>query len=474
MRNQNLTGVRESELFEEEKRKFMHLHVTPIQARFSMDVGLIEAGLRITKEDIYFILAEKAVVYGIHPNIIEDMISNDAYGREFVIASADSPVLGQDAIITEAIPIDPDVKPFLDENGNANYKTWDNIRQVKKGEVICTRTPPTPGIPGTSVFGQPLSPIPGEDFALPIGMNTQVIDDETKLVATIDGYLYRAGRNICVGNIYVIKGDIDIKTGNIEYSGDVVIKGNVNAGFSVVADGNISIEGFVEAAHIESKKNSVFLKGSVFGLNKATIYAAKNITAKSIQDACIKAGKTLTVVNLIRGCEIETENLEMPRSTGQIISSKVTFKGYVKCGVIGGKTESINEFILSEDERKQFREELKKANLLLQRLDKAIEVLQAKLVSMSPIRITSELEEQKKLFNSQLSTCKSNKEQLTAKRKSLIKLIEIMPDKDDLIVVKQLSPILKLSAFGLSKEYKQELSYLKIGWKNGNFKMEST
>jgi uncharacterized protein (DUF342 family) len=466
--------------FEEEKKRYMHLHVTPIQVRFSIDVGILATKHRITKEDITHVLAEKAVVHGINLEVIEDMISNEAYGQEFVIASANPPVLGTDASVVETIPIDQDVKPFLDESGNADYKKWENIRQIKKGEVICTRIPPTPGIPGISVYGHPLSSNPGDDVALPAGLNTKAIDNETKLVATIDGYLYRAGRNICVGNIYIINGDVDFKTGNIEYSGDVIVKGNVNAGFSVIADGNISIEGFVEAAHIESKQNNVFLKGSVFGLNKTTIIAAKNVTAGNIhtttgnvQDAKIKAGKTVTIIGQVRSCHIEAENFEMPRSAAQILSSTVAFRGQVKCGTIGGKTETANEFILAENQREQFREELKKADGLLQRLDQAIGVLQTKLLSLKPLQATPELEEQKKLFSSQLSTCEINREQLAAKRKNLIKLINIMPDRKDMITVRRLYPVLKLSVFDVNKEYKQELSDLKISWKNGNLVMEA-
>jgi uncharacterized protein (DUF342 family) len=461
------------ELFEDDKRKYIHLHVTPIQARFSIDVGILTTSGRLTMADISFVLEEKAVVYGINYEVIEDILANESYGQEFVIASADPPVLGLDASVAEIIPIDPDIKPFLDENGNADYKTWENIRQVRKGDVICTRVPPTPGIPGTSVFGHPLSSSPGEDMALPAGLNTKTIDNETKLVAAIDGYLYRAGRNICVGNVYVISGDVDAKTGNIEYSGDVIVKGNVNAGFSVVADGNISIEGSVEAAYVESKQNNVFLKGSVFGLNKTVISAAKNITAENIQDSKVKAGKTVTVAGQIRGCEIETENLEMPSSTGQILGSKIAFRGRINCGIVGSETGTLNEFTLAENQQEQFKEDLQKTDGLLQRLNKAIELLGAKLASLKSVQATPELEEQKKLLGSQLSTCEMNKEQLTAKRKNLIKLIDIMPDRENMVRIRQLSPILKVSAFNVSKEYRHELADLKISWKNGDLRMDS-
>jgi len=459
------------EPFKEGKRKYLHLQVTPIQVRFAMDVSILRTDYRVTMEDISFLLAEKDVVYGIDYDIIEEILFKDIYGQEFIIATATPPVAGKDAVINEIIPIDPDAKPFLNEDGTADYRKWDNIRQIKVGEVICTRTPPTPGLPGISVFGHPLSPTPGEDYALPVGINTKPIEDETKLVAIIDGFLYREGRNICVGGVYVIKGDVDFKTGNIVYHGDVLVRGNVITDFSVVAEGNVSIEGSVESARIESKTGNVFLKGSVFGQNRGKIIAAKNINAENVQDCELSAGQTVKVIGQIRNCKIETKNLEMP-GDGQIISSSVLFQGVLKCGSIGGKTESLNEFTLVENERQQFKDELQTATATLLKLNRAIEILEMKLFAIKPSDTSSESENQRKLLTSQLTTCNNTKEVLQAKRKKLIRLIEIMPDRDALITARLLMPALKVSIFGLNKEFKQELSHLKISWKNGGIRME--
>ncbi|MDR3000080.1 MAG: FapA family protein [Fibromonadaceae bacterium] len=458
-------------LFEEGKRRYLRLQVTPMQVHFAVDAAILQTDYRVTATDISFLLLEKSVVYGIDYDTIAEILSKDIYGQDFIIATATPPIAGKDAILEEVIQIDPDAKPFLNEDGTADYRKWGNIRQIKEGEVICTRVPPTPGIPGISVFGYPLSPTPGEDFALPIGLNTRIKDNETKLVAAINGFLYRDGRDICVGGVYIIKGDVDYKTGNIEYHGDVLVRGSVMADFSVVANGNISVEGSVESAHLESKTGNIFLKGSVFGLNRGSIVAAKDIRAGNVQDCTLKAGQTITVIGQIRNCKIETQNLTTP-SDGQIISSSVHFSGYVKCGHIGGKAESLNEFVLIEDERQKFKDELKSANEFFIKLNKAVELLQEKQFAIKPSDKSPEAENQRKLLASQLVACNNSKEQLQVKRKRLIKLIEIMPDRDALITTNILSPILKVSIFDFSKEFKQELSRLKISWKSGAIRME--
>jgi len=460
------------ERFEDGKRRYLKLQVTPIQVRFAMDAGMLQTDYRITVADILFLLAEKAVVYGIDYETIDEIVSKEVYGQEFIIASAVPPIAGQDAVITEVLSIDPDIKPFLNEDGTADYKKWDNIRQVKQDEVICKRIPPTPGIPGISVFGYPLTPTPGEDFALPQGINTKVIDNETKLVAARNGFLYRDNPYICVGCVFVIDGDVDLKTGNIEYFGDVLVKGNVITGFSITADGNISIQGNVEASNIESKKGSITLKGSVFGQNKATIVAEKNINAENIQDSILKAGEAIRVKGQIRNCKIETKNLEQP-SDGQIISSSVLFSGNLKCGHIGGKAEAINDFTLLDTERQMYKKELMSSSELFQKLLSAIEILQDKLLEIKSSDTSPESLNLKKILTSKLDTCNNSKEQLLMKRKKLVKLLDMMPDKESLITANVLMPVLKVSIYSHTKEFKQELSHLRIGWKSGAIRMES-
>jgi hypothetical protein len=125
-----------------------------------------------------------------------------------------------------------------------------------------------------------------------------------------------------------------------------------------------------------------------------------------------------------------------------------------------------------ENERQKFKDELRSTNELLQKLDVAIETLQSRLFAIKSSDASPEALNQRQLLNSQLDTCNNSKEQLTVKRKKMIRLIEILPDKEDLITVNMLMPVLKVSIFGSNKEFKQELSHLKIGWINGAIKME--
>ncbi len=70
--------------------------------------------------------------------------------------------------------------------------------------------------------------------------------------------------------------------GNINFPGDVEIKGNVISNLTVTATGNIEILGAVEAASIIAGKNIV-LKTGIQGMDKGVLQAGGNITARFIE-----------------------------------------------------------------------------------------------------------------------------------------------------------------------------------------------
>ena len=82
---------------------------------------------------------------------------------------------------------------------------------------------------------------------LPRGKNTEISEDGTQLVASIAGSVDFTGNVFQVKPVLEVPGDVDFSTGNINFLGDVNIRGNVLSGFTVRAMGNVRVEGVVEA-----------------------------------------------------------------------------------------------------------------------------------------------------------------------------------------------------------------------------------
>ena len=64
----------------------------------------------------------------------------------------------------------------------------------------------------------------------------EVSEDKLKLISKVDGHVTLENDKVFVSNVLELV-DVDASTGDINYSGSVMIKGNVLAGFSVKAAG---------------------------------------------------------------------------------------------------------------------------------------------------------------------------------------------------------------------------------------------
>ena len=83
-----------------------------------------------------------------------------------------------------------------------------------------------------------------------------------------------------------IRDDVGVKTGNIDFSGKIVINGNVTNGYSINSDDEIVINGIVEGAVISTKGN-LFINGGIQGHDKAQITVGGNMISKFINNAHI-------------------------------------------------------------------------------------------------------------------------------------------------------------------------------------------
>ena len=73
--------------------------------------------------------------------------------------------------------------------------------------------------------------------------------------------LDESSHELNIKNLYVVNGDVDNSTGNINFNGDLNIMGNVTAGFSVTATGSVAIDGGCEGCKIYAGKDIIIRKG---------------------------------------------------------------------------------------------------------------------------------------------------------------------------------------------------------------------
>ena len=132
-------------------------------------------------------------------------------------------------------------------------------------------------------------------------------------------------------------GDIDFSTGNITFNGNVIIKGIVNNGFAVTANGDIDCSELIEGANLTAG-GSIHVKRGVKGLGKSVIKAGKDVFAKYIERATVIAGGSVIVDEALIHSDTEAgDRIEATGAKGSIFGGHVAAGNLVKANFIGSE-----------------------------------------------------------------------------------------------------------------------------------------
>lgn len=180
----------------------------------------------------------------------------------------------------------------VETKGTIDYRERRNFVEVNKEQLLGTWTPPVPGKPGEDVFGEPIQPLnPKKNQIIP-GKNVRLSENETKCFSNIMGHVLTVGFRVSVDKMYRLEGDVDFKTGNIHFPGNIQIDGNVKEKFIVEAKGDIMIEGMVENAEVRATGNIIVNKGIT---RNSKVISENDLEVEFIQDSYVECGGKLTV-----------------------------------------------------------------------------------------------------------------------------------------------------------------------------------
>lgn len=240
-------------------------------------------------DDIMMKLKGRGVINGINEELIMALEIERDYDVSYVIAEGIHAVDGKPAVVDYKFKTKNTSKPDVDERGNVNYKKLNMIAKVKEGQLLARLEPVTQGVEGMNVYGDSLAPRMPKIVKLRYGKNILISDDKTELYAACDGLVKMFEGRVWVNNVYEAPNNVGPSTGNVEFDGSVIIRGNVLTGFSVKAKGDIEVMGVVEGAEIISEGN-ITLHAGIQGMGKSHVEAGGNLQARYIENAEVIAG----------------------------------------------------------------------------------------------------------------------------------------------------------------------------------------
>ena len=230
------------------------------------------------------ILESKNITFGLDYAAIKEAVDK-ADGEFKLIAKGEEMEEGRDGWVEYLVSTEVEFISYNDEEERVDYRERYRFPTVKKGEVIAVVHPPAEGRPGKTVTGKVLIPKSVKAAKVRCGEGVDFKDNNRELVALKEGRLIVRGNHVKVVNLYVHNGNVDLESGNIRFSGDVRIYGNVMEGMTVDSQGDLLIEGSGYGAVIraggEIKTAKNLIKCSVEG---GLIYSTLKVMISLVEE----------------------------------------------------------------------------------------------------------------------------------------------------------------------------------------------
>ena len=297
-------------------------------------------GAEVSREMLYQALAAQGILYGVNTHLIDRWaMDREKYLHLFLVATGKPAFDGANGNIVDSFPREAVRSLEVDEFDRVDYTALNLIHNVKQGQEICRLIKPTEGEPGRTVLDTEIPAKCGKSVPLPKGRNTEISEDGTLLVASIAGDVEFTGRSFQVKPVLEIPGNVDFSTGNINFLGDINIRGDVLSGFTVRAMGNIQVAGVVEAGStVEAGGDLVVVKG-ILGDGTTIIRAHRSIFSKYIENSTIYVRENLQTDCIINSQIYSDGEVLVVSGRGTIIGGRIWAAKRINALTVGARSE---------------------------------------------------------------------------------------------------------------------------------------
>lgn len=281
-------------------------------------------GNLIEKSSIMKLMKKYGIVYGVDEAAIDGALANKEYCTDYIVARGRTATAGKDAVVEYMFDTNTSARPELKPDGSVDFFKLNTLHHCTKGQVLARIIPEEKGEDGFDVLGRryPAREVKKAKFAH--GRNLEISEDGLELRSMVDGHASLVEGTVFVSDVYSVE-NVSIATGNIEYHGNVEVKGNVCENFHVKTDGDVFVNGVVEGAEIEAGGNIVIARG-MHGQNKGKLKAGGNIIAKFISAAEVSADGFVEAEQIINAKINAGDCVHAEAGKGLITGGKVVAK----------------------------------------------------------------------------------------------------------------------------------------------------
>ncbi|HEX7057961.1 MAG TPA: FapA family protein [Bacilli bacterium] len=377
------------------------------------------------------LLRKNRVTYGIQYDVLADMVKDPKkyIYTQVCVAIGDAPRNGKDGYVRYLFNNDGITrKPLVLEDGTVDYKEVASLNNVRKGQLIAEKAPPEEGTHGKAVTGELIYAKAGKEARFKLGKNVVTDAEQKGIYAAIDGLVTMTDRDkINVFPVYEVNGDVDYNIGNIDFVGNVVVRGNVLNGFKIKADGDIRVIGGVEGAELFAGGN-IEITAGVLGRGKGYIKAGKNVKISFVQEGNIEAKEDVIVTQSIMHSLVRAgRNVICKGNKGLIVGGTIQAGEKVTARTIGNNMSTVTSIevgVLPE-----LRNELADLRGTVKELAENLDKTNKALALLDQLALAGQLSEDKKALRTRLSNTK--RQQLDELQNCKDRMLEIEKSLED-------------------------------------------
>lgn len=313
-----------------------------------------------------------------------------------------------------------------------DYKEKDAFTAVHKDQLIAVLHKPGKAIKdGKTVTGKQIISQAGKDLSITPGKNvtTKDFDDRTELYSDLDGHLKEDLAGIHVFPVYMVKEDVDLSVGNIKFNGDIVVQGNVQDEFTLIAEGDILIYGNVGNCVLQSKGNIV-IKNGFFGKDKGRIICKGDLTAKFIENGTVECDNNIIIDReIVNSIVRSNDTISVRGSKGYVIGGQIFCGRKMEANVVGSKAGVKTKVFLGHNFKiKRFLEQVKEKRVQIGFHLKRVEEILGRLIKKEK-DITKYEQDSKKIYVESLQ-----KKIILMNQLKQLKKKESSVNKDDIFI----------------------------------------
>lgn len=406
-----------------------------------------EEGTEYLLDDILELLAAYKLTYKVDKEVIAEALAKKSYYVDLLVAQGIEPVAGTPGEFQFQFDTELNKKPIILEDGSTDYNTLGQMVLVKAGDILVKYKKAIPGIPGLDIFGNMISAPNAREFLPLKGKGFLVSEDETVYTAASDGKVEWKNERLNVQELLVIEDDVDATIGDIQFNGDILVKGNVLLGTTVKAAGNITVNGAVEAACLIAGKG-VLLRSGMQGGGKGTISARETVSGKFFELATVITRGSI-YANAIMNCTMDAgEDVVVSGKRGIIIGGITKAVGMITASDIGNKAETATTISVGLDydfleAMSICDEELAELSEKIRDTDRSLALITKRLMTNSLVI----LQEKRREFLKEVIGLKTKASVLTARRETMLADRE-RSTASTVVVLKTIHPGTKVSING--------------------------